>query len=197
MSPSPVRTRAMTDADADAVLVIYRIGIDEGNATFETQVPTWKRFVAGHLPGYGHVAVDDQDEVLGWVAAGPTSTRACYAGVIEHSVYVHPDARGQHIGKLLLDRLIEVSGAAGVWTIQSSIFPENHASVALHAAAGFRTVGTRERIAQHRGRWRDTLLIERRAPTPAPREVETSQDPPSAHRLAAATDPVSRPKLLG
>ena len=162
MSPSPVRTRAITDADADAVLAIYRIGIDEGNATFETQVPTWEQFDAGHLPVYSHVAVDDHDTVFGWVAASPVSTRACYAGVIEHSVYVHPDARGQRIGMLLLERLIEHSEAAGIWTIQSSIFPENHASAALHAAAGFRTIGTRERIAQQHGRWRDTLLIERR-----------------------------------
>ena len=152
----------MTSTDAEAVLTIYKIGMDEGNATFETQVPTWERFDARHLPAYNHVAVDDHDTVLGWVAASPVSSRACYAGVIEHSVYVHPDARGQRIGKLLLDRLIEVSEAVGVWTIQSSIFPENHASLALHAAAGFRTVGARERIAQHHGRWRDTLLIERR-----------------------------------
>jgi L-amino acid N-acyltransferase YncA len=152
----------MTDADADAVLAIYKIGIDEGNATFETHVPTWEKFGAGHLPAYSHVALDDQDTVLGWVAASPVSTRACYAGVIEHSVYVHPDARGRHVGTLLLDRVIEVSEAAGVWTIQASIFPENHASAALHTAAGFRTIGTRERIAQHQGRWRDTLLIERR-----------------------------------
>jgi L-amino acid N-acyltransferase YncA len=152
----------MTAVDADAVLRIYKIGMDEGNATFETEVPTWERFDAGHLPAYSHVAVDDQDKVLGWVAAGPVSARACYAGVIEHSVYVHPDARGRHVGTLLLDRVIEVSEAAGVWTIQASIFPENHASAALHTAAGFRTIGTRERIAQHQGRWRDTLLIERR-----------------------------------
>ena len=154
----------MTDADADAVLAIYRIGIDEGNATFETQVPTWKQFVAGHLPAYSYVAVADRDEVLGWVAASPVSTRACYAGVIEHSVYVHPDARGQRIATLLLDRLVAASEAAGVWTIQASIFPENHASLALHTAARFRTIGTRERIAQHHGIWRDTLLIERRRP---------------------------------
>ena len=152
----------MTDADADDVLAIYKIGIDEGNATFETQVPTWEQFAAGHLPAYSHVAVDDRNTVLGWVAASPVSTRACYAGVIEHSVYVHPDARGHHIGRLLLDRLINASEAAGAWTIQSSIFPENHASLALHAAAGFRTIGTRERIAQHHGVWRDTLLVERR-----------------------------------
>ena len=157
----------MTPADADAVLTIYEIGMDEGNATFETRVPTWERFDSGHLPAYSHVAVDNLNTVLGWIAASPVSTRACYAGVIEHSVYVHPDARGQRIGKLLLDRLIEASEALGIWTIQSSIFPENRASLALHIAAGFRTIGTRERIAQHDGRWRDTLLIERRAPEPA------------------------------
>jgi L-amino acid N-acyltransferase YncA len=152
----------MTDDDAEAVLAIYQAGIDEGNATFETEAPSWEQFAASHPAPYRHVAVDRRGLVLGWVAAGPTSPRRCYAGVIEHSVYVHPDARGRGVGQLLLDRLVEVSEALGVWTIQSSIFPENEASAALHAAAGFRTVGTRERIAQHRGRWRDTILIERR-----------------------------------
>lgn len=136
--------------------------MDEGNATFETTVPSWEQFDASHLDAYSHGAVDDKDTVLGWVAASLTSTRPCYAGVIEHSVYVHPAARGRRIGRLLLDRLIEVSEVLGIWTIQSSIFPENHASAALHTAAGFRAVGARERIAQHHGRWRDTLNIERR-----------------------------------
>lgn len=159
----PVTTRPMTTADAPAVLAIYQAGIDEGNATFETRAPSWEQFEAGHPAAFRHVAVDGDDAVLGWVAASPVSARRCYAGVVEHSVYVHPDARGRGVGRKLLARLVEVSEALGVWTIQSSIFPENHASAALHAAAGFRVVGTRERIAQHHGRWRDTLLIERRS----------------------------------
>lgn len=154
----------MTPDDAEAVLAIYAIGLAEGLATFETQRPTWEQFDARHLPACSHVAVDPEDTVLGWVAAGPVSARPCYAGVVEHSVYVHPEARGRGVGRLLLDTLVEASEGLGVWTIQSSIFPENEASLALHAAAGFRTVGRRERIAQHRGVWRDTVLVERRRP---------------------------------
>lgn len=153
----------MRPDDADAVLAIYKIGMDEGNATFETELPTWEQFSSSRLPACSHVAVDDTDAVLGWIGAGRISTRSCYAGVVEHSVYVDPAARGRQVGRLLLDRLIEVCDSLDVWTIQSSIFPENHASLALHAAVGFRTIGTRERIAQHHGLWRDTLLVERRS----------------------------------
>jgi phosphinothricin acetyltransferase len=101
--------------------------------------------------------------VLGWVAASAVSDRPVYAGVIEHSVYVHPAARGAGVGRGLLAALITSAEAAGIWTIQSGIFPENTASLALHLAAGFRVVGTRERLGQHHGRWRDVLLIERRS----------------------------------
>ncbi|HUJ05273.1 MAG TPA: GNAT family N-acetyltransferase [Streptosporangiaceae bacterium] len=103
-------------------------------------------------------------DVLGWVAISATSSRSAYAGVVEHSVYVRPDARGRGIGRLLLGAVIESTEAAGIWTIQSGIFPENEASIALHAAAGFRVVGRRERIGRHQGRWRDILLLERRSP---------------------------------
>jgi L-amino acid N-acyltransferase YncA len=102
--------------------------------------------------------------VLGRVAVSPVSGRCVYAGVVEHSVYVHPEARGQGAGRQLLNALITSTEAAGIWTIQSGIFPENAASVALHHAAGFRTVGIRERLGQHHGRWRDVVLIERRSP---------------------------------
>ena len=102
-------------------------------------------------------------EVLGWVAASAVSDRCVYAGVVEHSVYVHPGP-GRGVGRTLLDALIASTEAAGIWTIQSGIFPENAASAALHQAAGFRVVGTRERVGQHHGRWRDVLLIERRSP---------------------------------
>lgn len=152
----------MRPDDADAVLAIYKIGMDEGNATFETELPTWEQFRARRLPGCSHVAVDDADTVLGWVAASHVSARRCYAGVVEHSVYVHPAARGRRVGRLLLDQLIDACEALDVWTIQSSIFPENQASLALHTSAGFRTIGTRERIAQHHDVWRDTVLVERR-----------------------------------
>jgi L-amino acid N-acyltransferase YncA len=153
---------AMTDAHAAAVLAIYQAGIDEGNATFETCAPGWPEFTMARLPGHRFVATAG-GQVTGWVAASPVSGRCVYAGVVEHSVYVHLAARGQGIGRRLLDALIASTQSAGIWTIQSSIFPENTASLALHLAAGFRVVGTRERIGQHHGRWRDTLLIERRS----------------------------------
>jgi L-amino acid N-acyltransferase YncA len=154
--------KPMTDAHATAVLTIYQAGMDEGNATFETQAPPWQKFSA-RLTCHRFVAIGNNTEVLGWVAASPVSDRHVYAGVVEHSVYVHPAYRGQGTGGLLLAALIASTDAAGIWTIQSGIFPENHASMALHLAAGFRVVGTRERIAQHHGRWRDALLIERRS----------------------------------
>ena len=159
-----VLIEAMTGAHAAAVLAIYQAGIDEGNATFETRAPNWADFTAARLPASRFVAITE-GRVAGWVAASPVSDRCVYAGVVEHSVYVHPGARGRGIGRALLDTLIASTEADGIWTIQSGIFPENTASLALHRAAGFRVVGTRERIGQHHGRWRDVILIERRSPT--------------------------------
>src|ERR1700722_11826798 len=153
----------MTDAHAAAVLDIYQAGIDEGNATFETRAPRWDEFCAARLPGHRFVATV-AGQVTGWVAVSPVSGRGAYAGVVEHSVYVHPAARGQGTGRALLAALIASTPAAGTWTIQSSIFTANPARAAPHRAAGFRVVGTRERIARHHGRWRDTVLIERRSP---------------------------------
>lgn len=152
----------MTGNHADAVLGIYQSGIDEGNATFETQVPAWAAFSAARLPDHRFVATDD-NVVLGWVAVAAVSRRPAYAGVVEHSVYVDPVARGRGIGRQLLEALIGSTESAGIWTIQSSIFPENVASLRLHTSAGFREIGVRERIARHHGRWRDAVLIERRS----------------------------------
>jgi L-amino acid N-acyltransferase YncA len=157
-----VRIEPMTERHAAAVLAIYQAGIDEGDATFETQAPAWPEFTAARLPDHRFVASNGAD-VLGWVAVSPVSGRCVYAGVVEHSVYVHPDARGQGVGRQLLTALIASTEAAGIWTIQSGIFPENTASVALHHAVGFRTVGIRERLGQQHGRWRDVVLIERRS----------------------------------
>jgi L-amino acid N-acyltransferase YncA len=158
-----VRIEPMNDQHAAEVLAIYQAGIDEGDATFETEVPPWPDFVAGKLPAHSHVATEDGD-VLGWAAAAAVSRRPAYAGVVEHSVYVATDARGRGVGRRLLTTLISSTEGAGIWTIQSGIFPENTASIALHRAMGFRIVGTRERIGQHHGRWRDVVLIERRSP---------------------------------
>ncbi len=153
----------MTEEHAAAVLAIYQAGIDEGNATFETRAPAWDEFTAARLPDHRYVTRAGGD-VLGWVAVSAVSSRCAYAGVVEHSVYVHPGARGQGAGRRLLDALITSTEAAGIWTIQSGIFPENTASAALHQAAGFRIVGTRQRIGRHHGRWRDVVLLERRSP---------------------------------
>jgi L-amino acid N-acyltransferase YncA len=155
---------AMTDEHADQVLDIYRLGIATGQATFETEPPAWDRFTATRLPDHRFVALDPIGRVVGWVAGSPVSDRCVYAGVVEHSVYVHPDAHGRGVGRTLLDAFVASTERAGIWTIQSGVFPENAASLALHTACGFRIVGTRQRLARHHGHWRDVLLIERRSP---------------------------------
>jgi len=154
--------RALVPSDWPAVERIYAQGIGTRAATFETEPPTWEQFDAGRLREHRLVAVEEET-VVGWAAVSPTSARECYAGVVEHSVYVAEEARGRGIGSALLQALVESAEAAGVWTIQSSIFPENEASVRLHERAGFRVVGRRERIARLDGVWRDTVLIERRS----------------------------------
>ncbi|MEV0400551.1 N-acetyltransferase family protein [Actinoallomurus sp. NPDC050550] len=162
---APAQITAMRPEHAAEVLKIYQRGIDSGDATFETTAPTWEVFDAAKLPDHRLVAVDDNGRVLGWTAVVPVSDRCAYAGVVEHSIYVHPDAQGQGIGWALLTALLASTDAAGIWTVQSGIFPENTASLALHAKADFRVIGTRERIGRHHGRWRDVVLIERRSPT--------------------------------
>jgi phosphinothricin acetyltransferase len=156
--------RPMTAADAGAVLAIYQTGLDTGEASFEHTAPDWATFDAGRLAAHRLVAVDPADIVAGWVAVTPVSARAVYAGVVEHSIYVDPAARGRGIGGALLRALIASTEAGGIWTIQSGIFPENAASLALHHSCGFRTVGVRERIARQGDRWRDVVLLERRSP---------------------------------
>jgi L-amino acid N-acyltransferase YncA len=154
--------RAMTERDWSAVAAIYAEGIATGNATFEVRTPSWAEFDAGRLPDHRLVAVDG-GRIVGWAAVMPTSSRECYAGVVEHSIYVSADTRGRGVGRMLMEALVASTDRAGIWTIQTSIFPENEASVALHERVGFRVVGERERIAQLDGIWRDTLLLERRA----------------------------------
>ena len=151
----------MTKEDWPAVERIYSEGIATGLATFETSTPSWLEFDANRLADHRFVATED-GEVVGWVAVSPTSRRDCYAGVVEHSVYVAERARGRGIGRALLEALVASTDAGGIWTLQTSIFPENEPSLALHERVGFRVVGRRERIAQLAGTWRDTLLLERR-----------------------------------
>jgi arsenite methyltransferase len=156
--------RPMRESDAGQVLAIYQAGLDTGQASFETTAPAWVAFDAAKLAEHRHVAADAvTGEVLGWAAASAVSARCVYAGVIEHSVYVHPNHHGRRIGAALLEALIASSELAGIWTIQSGVFPENAASLRLHERAGFRVVGVRERLGRHHGRWRDVLLIERRS----------------------------------
>lgn len=162
---APVQVIPMRREHADAVLTVYATGIQTGDATVETTAPDWDTFDTAHLPGRGIVAVDHRGAVVGWVAASPVSSRCVYAGVVEHSVYVDPTAQRRGTGRMLLGALIRSSESAGVWTIQSGIFPENAASIALHRGLGFRTVGVRERIGQRDGRWRDVIMIERRSTT--------------------------------
>ena len=163
--PTGVFIRPMGPDDASQVLTVYQAGLDTGLASFETTAPSWEAFDAAKLPGHRFTAADGDREVLGWVAVSPVSARRVYAGVVEHSVYVRPGHHRRGIGAALLRSLIGSTEAAGIWTIQSSIFPEHTASLRLHEQAGFRVVGTRERVARHHGRWRDTVLIERRSAT--------------------------------
>jgi phosphinothricin acetyltransferase len=154
--------RAMTAVDWPAVAAIYAAGIATDDATFETEAPSWECWDAAHLAEHRLVAVDGGD-VLGWAAVGPVSERCVYAGVVEDSIYLAEHARGRGVGRALLTVLVESTERAGIWTVQTGIFPENAASLALHRAVGFRDVGVRERLGQLHGRWRDVLLLERRS----------------------------------
>ena len=160
----PMTVVPMTAEHWPDVARIYAAGIASGDATFETEVPDWAVWERGHLPGHRFVSLDVAGRITGWVAAVPVSDRCVYAGVVEHSVYVDPAYQGQGVGRLLLETLIASTEAAGIWTIQSGIFPENVASLAVHERVGFRVVGTRERLGRIGGRWRDVVLLERRSP---------------------------------
>jgi len=152
----------MTAADWSDVSAIYAEGIAARSATFETELPSWKYWDTHHLPNCRFVARDDAD-VLGWVALSAVSRRHCYRGVAELSVYVRASAHGRGVGRALLEHLIVASEADGIWMLQGVTFPENGASIRLHESCGFRIVGRRERVAQLDGRWRDTVLMERRS----------------------------------
>jgi phosphinothricin acetyltransferase len=157
-----IQIRAMTAGDWEAVRAIYVAGIATGQATFETEAPSWTTWNNSHLPTPRLVAVS-KEIPGGWAALSPISTRPVYAGVAEVSVYVAEQMRGRGVGGLLLKALVEGSEENGIWTLQASIFPENAASISLHHSCGFREIGRRERIAKMKGVWRDTLLFERRS----------------------------------
>ena len=154
----------MLAADWPRVAAIYADGIATGDATFETEVPTWEWWDAGHLKNCRWVAVEGETgSVLGWAALAPVSTRPVYAGIGEVSVYVGREAWGRGVGGALLTRLVEDSEANGMWTLQAGIMAENEVSIRLHERCGFRVLGRRERPGKLHGAWRDTVLMERRS----------------------------------
>ena len=158
-----LRIRRLVADDWPAVARIYVEGLATGVASFEVDVPAWSDWDAGHLQALRLVAEAD-GAVVGWLAASRVSSRDCYRGVVEHSVYVDRRARGLGVGRALLERLVADAPRDGIWTIQTSIMAGNGASLALHESVGFRVVGRRERIAQRDGVWHDTVLLELRLP---------------------------------
>jgi L-amino acid N-acyltransferase YncA len=154
--------RYLTQADWNSVAEIYLQGIRSGNATFETEVPSWEKWDSSHLKSCRIIALVD-GEVVAWAALVPVSARKVYSGVAEVSIYVRDTHKGKGIGRSLLEKLIAESETEGIWTLQAVIFPENGASLKIHQDLGFRKVGFREKIAKMNGIWRDTILFERRS----------------------------------
>jgi phosphinothricin acetyltransferase len=157
-----MEVRELREEDWPAVRAIFEQGIATRNATFETEAPSWETWKRSQLDGHRWVAVEG-GRVVGWVAAHPVSLRPCYRGVVEHSVYVDEGSWGRGIGRALLERLVESTEQDGIWTIQTGVFPENQASLALHEKCGFRVVGTQEKLGKLDGVWRDVVVLERRS----------------------------------
>lgn len=153
--------RDLRPDDWPAVRAIYEEGIRGGDATFETEPPSWERWDTAHP--WLRLVAEREGAVVGWAALSPASARYCYRGVGEVSVYVAGEARGAGLGRELLERLVELSEQAGYWTLTAGVFPENGASLRLHKACGFREMGVRERLGELRGVWRDVVLLERRS----------------------------------
>ena len=161
---APITIEVLRAEHWPRVARVFEEGIATRNATFETEVPAWEAWDSSHLGEHRFVALRD-GKVVGWAAVSPVSSRCCYEGVVENSVYVAESARGQGVGRRLLEELIASTESAGIWTIEAGMFPENVASVRLHEAAGFETVGTHKRLGKLAGEWRDVLLLERRSET--------------------------------
>jgi len=159
---TPLSITPMQPEDWDQVKAIYLEGIATGNATFETGAPAWEQWDAAHLP-FARLVVRRGGHVVGWAALAPVSGRCVYGGVADVSIYVSQANRAAGVGRKLLEALIDESEHQGIWTLQAGIFPENAGSLALHRGHGFREVGRRERIGKMAGRWRDTILLERRS----------------------------------
>ncbi|MBA5638608.1 N-acetyltransferase [Duganella sp. LX20W] len=156
-----ITLRAMQPEDWADVRRIYLEGIASGNSTFQTEAPTWEQWDANHLQACRLVAIQDNG-IVGWAVLAAISARPVYRGVAEVSVYVAPSVHGQGVGSTLMHELVAASEQLGFWTLQAGIFPENVASLALHARVGFRQVGRREKMGQLHGAWRDVVLVERR-----------------------------------
>jgi len=152
----------MKSIHADEVLEIYREGINTGIATFETRVPSWSQFDKKHL-NHSRIVLIEDGIICGWAALSPVSSRECYGGVAEVSVYVNTKNRGRGFGKKLLEELIRHSEENGIWSLLSVIDQENIASIQLHVTCGFRKIGVREKIAKMSGVWRTTVMFERRS----------------------------------
>ena len=162
MAASEIEIRFMEPHDWVEIRRIYLEGIATGNATFETEAPSWKKWESTHSP-HSRLTACDGVKVVGWAALSAVSARHVYAGVAEVSVYVAETARGKGLGRLLLSSLVDFSEQQGIWTLQAGIFPENLASITLHKSFGFRELGRRERIGKMGDRWRDVVLLERRS----------------------------------
>lgn len=160
---SAIKIRTLTSEDYLMISKIYELGIQSGNATFETKAPAWAEWDQSHLATCRFIAIDEMGNGLGWAALTPVSGRCVYSGVAEVSVYVHPDFQGRGIGKMLLNELIVASEKQNIWTLQAGIFPENTASLKIHEQCGFRQIGYHEKIGKMKNVWRDTVLLERRS----------------------------------
>jgi L-amino acid N-acyltransferase YncA len=164
MSAEYLVVRLATESDAEAIAHIYNQGLEERIATFETEPRTAPQ-VAQQLQERGDafptIVVEREGQVIGWAAAGPYRSRPCYEGIAEHSVYVERSARGGGIGRLALEGLCRAYADRGFWKLVSRIFPENEASLALHARAGFRVVGVYHRHGKLDSKWRDCVIVEK------------------------------------
>jgi L-amino acid N-acyltransferase YncA len=160
MKENPI-IKTLKEEHKNQILEIYKSGIETKNATFNTTVPTWEEWDNGHLL-HSRFVIECNGKIAGWIALSPVSSRCNYSGVAEVSVYIHPDFGGLGFASKLMEKAIEESENNGIWTLQSSVFPENLASVKLHERFGFRKVGFREKISKMDGIWRDTILYERR-----------------------------------
>lgn len=155
--------RELKESDWESVKTIYEQGIATKMATFETSVPDWSEWISARVDGSCFVLAEN-DQVLAWAALSPYSSRCVYDGVAEVSIYVHENARGRGIGKVLLTHLINTSEELGIWTLQAGIFPENEGSLKLHYNLGFKLMGTSERLGKLDGVWKDVVHLERRSP---------------------------------